>query len=181
MGAVGGKLKELGCAHWNCPNALADDSTGFTALPGGYRNGSNGYGFFSMLNFHSGWWTSTEYDLSTSWILNLNYDNGNADNYFLPKTFGFYVRCVMDSTTQINEINYQNKIKIYPNPVTNNLNIESQQKAVIEILNIQGQAILQKQIQQGNTDIDISGLAKGLYILRLYSNYKTEVTRFVKE
>ena len=70
---------------------------------------------------------------------------------------------------------------IYPNPVTNNLIIKTLQKATIEIFNIQGQKILQQQLQQGKTDIDISGLAKGIYILRLYSNDKTEVTRIVKE
>jgi hypothetical protein len=70
---------------------------------------------------------------------------------------------------------------VYPNPATNNMIIESSQQATMEILNIQGQTILQQQLQQGKTDIDISGLAKGVYILRMCSNDKTEVTRFVKE
>ena len=39
---------------------------------------------------------------------------------------------------------------------------------------------LQQQLQQGKTDIDISGLAKGVYILRLCSNDKTEVAKIVK-
>jgi len=72
-------------------------------------------------------------------------------------------------------------ITVYPNPVTKNMTIESLQKSTMEILNIQGQTIIRQQIQQGKTDIDISRLAKGLYILRLCSNDKTEVTRFVKE
>ena len=50
---------------------------------------------------------------------------------------------------------------IYPNPAINNLMIVSPQSAIIEIINIQGQTILQQQLQQGKTDIDISGLAKG--------------------
>ncbi|MGD0709966.1 MAG: LamG-like jellyroll fold domain-containing protein, partial [Bacteroidales bacterium] len=74
-----------------------------------------------------------------------------------------------------------NEILLYPNPAFNNLTIECQQKSTIEILNIQGQTILQQQLQQGKTDIDISSLAKGVYILRLYSNEKTVVTRIVKE
>lgn len=75
----------------------------------------------------------------------------------------------------------KNAIQVYPNPAIDNLTIEAPQKAMTEISNIQGQTILQQQIQQGKTDVDISGFAKGVYILRLLSNDKTEVARIVKE
>jgi hypothetical protein len=79
-------------------------------------------------------------------------------------------------------------LKIYPNPATDILTIEAPclagrqaQRATIEILNIQGQTILQKELRQGKTDIDINELAKGIYILRLNSNDKTSVKKIVKE
>jgi len=90
-------------------------------------------------------------------------------------------RRLSDITGIIEIDNNKSNIVVYPNPAKDKLTIESLQKSTIEILNIQGQTISQQQIQQGKTDIDISGLAKGVYILRLCSNDKTAVTRIVKE
>lgn len=87
-----------------------------------------------------------------------------------------YVTKINDNTYVLNVL-----LNIYPNPAKNKLTVESLQKSTIEIIDIQGQTILQKQLQLGQTDIDISELAKGLYILRLNSNDRTEVTKFVKE
>jgi photosystem II stability/assembly factor-like uncharacterized protein len=82
----------------------------------------------------------------------------------------------------VEEINNNaGNIAVYPNPAINYITIKSLQKSILEILNIQGQTIRQQQIQQGKTNIDISGLEKGVYILRLCSNDKTEVARIVKE
>lgn len=72
-------------------------------------------------------------------------------------------------------------ISIYPNPAINKLTIESLHKSTMEILNMQGQIILQQSLLLNKTEIDISGLVKGIYILKLYSSDKTEVTKFVKE
>jgi photosystem II stability/assembly factor-like uncharacterized protein len=86
------------------------------------------------------------------------------------------------SALGIKEINDNaGNIAVYPNPVINNVTIESMQKSTIEIIDIQGQTIMQQTVPQGKSDIDISGLVKGVYILRLCSNDKTEVTRIVKE
>jgi hypothetical protein len=85
------------------------------------------------------------------------------------------------NASSINETYDNINISIFPNPTTEKLTIDASQKATIEILNIQGQTIQQQQLQQGKTDIDISRLAKGVYILRLCSNDKTAVTKIVKE
>jgi hypothetical protein len=95
--------------------------------------------------------------------------------------FGVWKRSISEMTG-IKEINNnESNIEVYPNPAINNITIKSLQKSTIEILNIQGQTIIQQHIQQGKTDIDISGLAKGVYILRLCNNDKSAVKKIVKE
>ncbi len=88
---------------------------------------------------------------------------------------------IVQNPTDIESINANNTFNLYPNPAKDKLTIESLQKSTIEILNVQGQKITQQQLKQDKTDIDISGLAKGLYILKLNNNDMTEVTKFLKE
>jgi hypothetical protein len=93
----------------------------------------------------------------------------------------FYGKRISNKTDGINEVLKNEQINVYPNPAINILTIEILKSAVIDILDIQGQTIIQQTVQQGKTDIDISGLAKGVYILRLCGNDKTVVSRIVKE
>ena len=48
---AGGKMKATGLDYWNSPNTGADNSSGFSAIPNGYRL-SNG-GFVHVGNFGS--------------------------------------------------------------------------------------------------------------------------------
>jgi DUF971 family protein len=82
--------------------------------------------------------------------------------------------------------NFENNkhfLNLYPNPASDKVTLSTDmtEHSVISVYNLQGQLLLQKQIQQGKADIDISELAKGVYILRLYSNAKVEVGRIIKE
>ncbi len=91
---AGGKLKETGTSHWNSPNTGATNESGFTALPGGYRDLSNGnyldmgsYGYF---------WSSTAYNSDSAWYRYLNYYNSNVLRYNYYKHYGFSIRCAGD-------------------------------------------------------------------------------------
>ena len=80
------------CAVGN--NLSANNSTGFSALPGGYRFGSSGS--FSSLGSYGYWWSSTEYDGSDAWYRHLYYDDANVYRYDGKKRSGFSVRCLRD-------------------------------------------------------------------------------------
>lgn len=89
----GGKLKEAGTTHWADPNAGANNESGFTALPGGYRY-FNGY--FYNIRSYGDWWSSTEYDSGNAWYRCLSYGYSSVYRYFNFKSMGFSVRCLRD-------------------------------------------------------------------------------------
>ncbi len=91
---AGGKLKEAGTSHWRSPNTGADNSSGFSALPGGYL--SNFELWFYSLKEIGTWWTSTKYNTNQSynWSLGNSSASFGGDPYFNRQ--GSSVRCVKD-------------------------------------------------------------------------------------
>lgn len=93
---AGGKMKEAGIIHWNDPNTDADNTSGFSALPGGYRSGNSGTSVY--LNEMAYWWSST-IDASNSNRIHsysLSYDASEIESVTDALKWGFSVRCVKD-------------------------------------------------------------------------------------
>jgi uncharacterized protein (TIGR02145 family) len=91
----GGKLKEAGTSHWVSPNTGATNETGFTALPGGHRDG--GDGSYTLVGFHGAWWTTTESGIVSAKMPNLFSGSGDLTLGGGPKPHGASVRCVKDN------------------------------------------------------------------------------------
>jgi uncharacterized protein (TIGR02145 family) len=90
---AGGQMKEAGLVHWEAPNEGATDSSGFTGLPGGYRNY---YGAFYYIGYYGYWWSSTEDGTASAWSRYLYYYNGSVYSSSNSKAFGLSVRCLRD-------------------------------------------------------------------------------------
>ena len=90
---AGGKLKETGTTHWASPNTGATNETGFTALPGGYRNYD---GSFLGIGYYGFWWSATEGLASSAWARYMTNGNSNVGRDHGSKEVGFSVRCVRD-------------------------------------------------------------------------------------
>jgi len=88
----GGKLKETGTSHWTTPNAGATNSSGFTALPGGFRDAN---GNFNSLAYTGDFWSSDE-NGSAAWYRGLSYTLPQVYRYYCNKGYGFSVRCIQD-------------------------------------------------------------------------------------
>ncbi|NSW94956.1 MAG: hypothetical protein HPY62_09670 [Bacteroidales bacterium] len=90
---AGGKMKESGTAHWISPNSGADNQSGFTALPGGYRLATGDY---NSIRRHGFWWSSTESSANDSWCRSLYHGYPNIDRSRSSKKSGLSVRCIKD-------------------------------------------------------------------------------------
>jgi uncharacterized protein (TIGR02145 family) len=95
---AGGRVKEIGTAHWQAPNTGAEgpngNESGFTALPGGYRAID---GHFVSLTITGYFWSTTQ-NPTPDWAWGQGLHNDDAillrGGYF--KNDGASVRCLKD-------------------------------------------------------------------------------------
>jgi len=90
---IGGKLKEAGTTHWESPNTGANNSSGFTALPSGYRSMSSG---FFDLGKYTFFWTSSGEVSGVSWYRDLHYQHSDIERGNNDRRGGYSVRCIKD-------------------------------------------------------------------------------------
>jgi uncharacterized protein (TIGR02145 family) len=86
----GSQMKESGTEHWFSGNT-GTNLSGFTALPGGYRNN---FGFSNIGDYGYWWSTNSYYD--NVWYRFLYYNSESVGRYDGQKTNGFSVRCIKD-------------------------------------------------------------------------------------
>jgi hypothetical protein len=77
-------------------------------------------------------------------------------------------------------------LSVYPNPAKEELfisisNFKSNTNNHLEIFNISGQKVLDQSILQNNTKVDLSGLSKGLYLLKTNVEGTVSTVKIVKE
>ena len=89
----GGMLKEAGYTHWLSPNTGATNESGFTALPGGFRNN---YGHFDNIGNIGYWWTDTPYDPEYSYMRGMDHITPYVGSAGLLTVFGISIRCIKD-------------------------------------------------------------------------------------
>ena len=93
----GGKLKEAGTTQWNAPNTGATNSSGFTALPAGFRSARAGQA--SNMGTDAQFWSSTEivsggYGYGYATALS-NTSQATTLDIGLTEDYGLSVRCIL--------------------------------------------------------------------------------------
>jgi len=73
-------------------NLSKNNSTGFSALPGGYRD----YGFV-LTGDYCHWWSATENDTTNALDRIMVFDSNSLDQSYDDKELGSSVRCIRDN------------------------------------------------------------------------------------
>jgi blue copper oxidase len=92
---------------------------------------------------------------------------------------------VVDSALGIGDLTFSKSIQIFPNPVysyiTLKLNLDLSD-AKWSILNVLGETILEEKFNNmDNTTLDVSGLTKGVYFLKVNTAHKIVTQKFIKQ
>lgn len=186
-------------AKWNTENnydyvqffASTDNGSTWTALCGRYSEiGSSS----SITTEPSG--APVWDDIQKSWIMEdiplTNYigqavqvkfyfssDQSNTRDGFYFDDFKIYV--VPKTTTNNKDYFINFGITINPNPVINNLAIETQQKATIELFTIQGQLLKTLALNCNKIYVEVSDFPNGVYLIKAITEKGIAIKKFVKE
>ncbi len=95
---AGGKIKEKGTTHWGVEGVGTDNSTCFTALPGGKRSASIFGNIYSNRLYYGYFWSSTldPVDNTKALYRELCDSCDGVGRYSWHKGFGYSIRCIKD-------------------------------------------------------------------------------------
>ena len=94
ISVAGGDMKSTGTTLWITPNTGADNSSGFSALPGGVRWTGAG-GAFGGISYYAYFWSTTA-NGTAAWYRRLSYLDDDVFVDDCGKPCGFAVRCLKD-------------------------------------------------------------------------------------
>jgi uncharacterized protein (TIGR02145 family) len=89
----GGLMKEAGTINWASPNYAGNNNSGWTGLPGGYRNLD---GTFLTVTLYGYWWSATEIITTNALHRDLWYPSSHCGRSNSSKLKGMSVRCLRD-------------------------------------------------------------------------------------
>ena len=73
------------------------------------------------------------------------------------------------------------KVKLYPNPASNNIRFTNIQEATIMITDVTGKVVLQTEGVDENSIINVSNLNSGIYLVNIKNELMNETIKFVKK
>jgi hypothetical protein len=89
-----------------------------------------------------------------------------------------------DTTLGISDIPANEKIKLYPNPVSTILTIDNPftSNYQLKVINQLGQTVLEQSQNTSSISLDVADLSRGLYFLTITSaDNKTQTIKFIKD
>jgi len=168
-------------AMWTAVSTgLTDLNTQALAVYGAhlYAGGLDG-GVFLSNNYGTSW-TPVNTGLTCLNVQSLNVFGA----YLYAGTGNGIFRAALSSIAGINEMQNENiQVNIFPNPCSGTLQITGNefQKTEMEIYNISGECVLQRELYNGAHEINVTSLSKGIYVIKLTSANQTVQSKLIKE
>ena len=93
----------------------------------------------------------------------------NGQTYYGPET--------TFQTWMENVDEFENRLKLYPNPTSSLLNIEGEGMTSVEVYNTIGQRVMMQKVDGNSVQINTETLNNGIYFLRVHANDGTVLNR----
>lgn len=91
------------------------------------------------------------------------------------------VFCAQNPNVSVPEnINNTTMLSVYPNPATNTLTVDAQVASFMQIVDISGRVVVQKQIE-GSTQLNIEQFVQGIYFVTVSNKQGVFQTKFIKQ
>lgn len=114
--------------------------------------------------------------LAANQISNLSvviFIQNDADKSVLQSTYA--------ANTPLSNENFENvSVKLYPNPASETLYIQSPNAAKVAVIDITGKVLAQYNITEGTHSIPISRLTNGVYLIKIQGDNFEKIEKFVK-
>jgi hypothetical protein len=125
------------------------------------------------------------FDLSS--LRNITFQNNNLivkkmtgteESYPVSTIKALYFNSLYTSASAISLLN-EEKIKVYPNPAVSTIRIYNlpQRENQVMIIGSDGRMVIRTMLTQDNPGISVSGLTRGLYILKV----ENQTTKFIRQ
>lgn len=109
----------------------------------------------------------------------LNSDSG-TQNATSNGDYDFFIQRFTNTSLETDDFSISN-FKLYPNPTSNTLNIQTVSGFKFNIVSLDGKLIKSGISKGKETTIDVSKLASGVYVLEIISEGKQSSQKFIKE
>lgn len=100
----------------------------------------------------------------------------------------YTISIIQETQTSVTDMEQKERIALFPNPVSEKLHIrilDADTYSNISIYSITGQLVYHSLLTNGNDEIeieiDVAGLASGIYFVKLHSQKKISPKRFIKQ